>query len=171
MKARLRELTLEDIELTHKWHNDEKLSDLILSYPPPISLENEKIWLAKVVDKQFQHRIVRGIETQPEGNLIGIVQLHEIDTVKRQAFLGLFIGESEFQSKGYGGFALKMMLQHAFNVLHLSTVFLEVAEGNSNATQFYMKNGFEILPETLIKVRRGKEVLVRIMKLKKADTN
>ena len=54
------------------------------------------------------------------------------------------IGDKENRGKGLGSFAVKEMLNHAFNNLNLQRVELSVLEYNKVAIHLYEKSGFKI---------------------------
>lgn len=53
------------------------------------------------------------------------------------------IGDKENRGKGLGSFAVKEMLNHAFNNLNLQRVELSVLEYNKVAIHLYEKSGFK----------------------------
>lgn len=68
----------------------------------------------------------------------------DIDWVSRHGYLGIFIGETEHQSKGHGRQAVRLMLRHAFRDLGLHRVYLTVLEDNPRALRVYEKCGFVV---------------------------
>ena len=53
------------------------------------------------------------------------------------------IGDKKNQGRGIGFFAVKEMLNHAFNNLNLQRVELFVLEDNKRAIHLYEKSGFK----------------------------
>ena len=53
------------------------------------------------------------------------------------------IGNKESQGKGAGTFAVKEILNHAFNNLNLHRVELTVLKNNERAMKLYEKSGFK----------------------------
>lgn len=168
MEITLRELSLTDLDVTYKWHSDSNLSDLILSYPPPISKENERKWLINIVSKETKNKVVFGICETKTNLLIGLIQIHNIDQTHKCAYLGMFIADNNFRGKGYGAKALLQTLEYAFNTLKLNKLILEVAEYNSSAFNFYVKHGFYSENSEIIKIsRRGLQVGIKLLTLDK----
>ena len=75
---------------------------------------------------------------------IGNVHLTEIDWVSRHAEVGIFIGETQHRSNGYGQQALRLLLRHAFHDLGLHRVYLTVLDDNQRAIRAYEKCGFVV---------------------------
>lgn len=76
-------------------------------------------------------------------NAVGSVYLRDIDETHHKAEYGIFIGEEEALSKGYGTEAAQLMLQYAFETLHLHKVMLRVLAENTQAQKSYEKAGFQ----------------------------
>jgi RimJ/RimL family protein N-acetyltransferase len=79
-----------------------------------------------------------------EGDLpIGRCLLFNVDHINRSSFLGIFIGDKEYWSKGYGREAITLLLEYAFNLLNLNSVMLGVFSFNERAIQCYKSVGFK----------------------------
>ena len=55
---------------------------------------------------------------------------------------GIFIGEEEALSKGYGSEAAELMIRYAFEELQLHKLYLRVLAGNERAKKSYEHAGF-----------------------------
>lgn len=75
--------------------------------------------------------------------LIGRCLLFGINPVDRNAMLGIFIGEKDCWSRGYGTEACRLLLDYAFNLLNLHSVMLGVFAFNQRAVRSYEKVGFQ----------------------------
>jgi len=69
--------------------------------------------------------------------------LNDIDNIRRTATLGIFIGEDENRSKGYGTEVLKLLLDYGFNYMNLHSIKLTVFDFNERALRCYKKCGFK----------------------------
>lgn len=74
--------------------------------------------------------------------LIGHVSIHDIDNLNRNAFLGVFIGDEENRSKGYGAEAIRLVLNYGFKTLNLNNIMLSVHADNAGAIACYQRVGF-----------------------------
>ena len=54
--------------------------------------------------------------------MIGTVSLEGIDHINRCATLGIFIGNKDFRSKGYGTEAVQLILEYGFKYLNLKNI-------------------------------------------------
>lgn len=75
--------------------------------------------------------------------IIGSIGLHEINNINRTATLGIFIGNKEYWSKGYGTEAIQLILDFGFNYLNLNNIDLALMEFNERALKCYEKCGFK----------------------------
>jgi RimJ/RimL family protein N-acetyltransferase len=139
----LRALEPSDVDRTRKWHNDPGLYDLLVSPFRYVSHAAEGQWLhSKAAYSQTEVQLAICLK---EGDQhIGNINLTDIDWVSRHGCLGIFIGEAEHQSKGYGQQAVHLMLRHAFRDLGLNRVYLTVLDDNPRAIRVYEKCGFVI---------------------------
>ncbi|HYK73033.1 MAG TPA: GNAT family N-acetyltransferase, partial [Pseudoneobacillus sp.] len=78
-----------------------------------------------------------------ENNLpIGDINLISIDRNNRSAEVGIKIGDNQYQGKGYGTEAMKLLLDYCFSALNLHRISLTVYEYNPRAIRSYEKVGF-----------------------------
>ncbi len=139
----LRALEPADLDRTRKWHNDPSLYDTLVSPFRYVSQAAEQEWIrTKVAYSRTEIQLAICLK---EGDRhIGNIHLTDIDWVSRHAHLGIFIGETQYQSKGYGQQAVRLMLHHAFADLGLHRVDLSVLDDNPRAIRAYEKCGFVI---------------------------
>jgi UDP-4-amino-4,6-dideoxy-N-acetyl-beta-L-altrosamine N-acetyltransferase len=139
-KIYLRPIEVEDIDSFILWLNDEDVRQYLYRTSP----------LNKIREKEFVENlykedkdIVLGIVIKEEDKLIGNIGMHRISIPHRQAGLGIFIGNKDQWSKGYGTEALNLMLDYAFNQINLHRVYLSVMSFNARAIRAYEKVGFK----------------------------
>ena len=77
-----------------------------------------------------------------DDKILGIVSLVSIDHMNQSGELHIMIGNNENQNKGLGTFAVKEMINHAFNNLNLHRIELTVLDSNKRAQHLYEKVGF-----------------------------
>lgn len=133
-------MNLEDAEEYTKWLNDFNVTDYIGKSSSLVTLEGEKLWLDNTLKKSdYQFAIVRS----EDDTLIGNCGFDSIDHIKRTATLGIFIGEEENRSLGYGTESLNLLLDYGFNYLNLHNIILFVFSFNERAIAAYKKVGFK----------------------------
>lgn len=82
------------------------------------------------------------IVARPGGERIGFVALFDIKYPNASAMFALGIGDPDFRGRGYGGEALRLMLDYAFDELNMYRVGLRVMAYNEAAIKVYEKIGF-----------------------------
>ena len=129
----------EDIEVFTEWLNDFETTDYLGRSGILTTLEGEKIYLNKNSTPEASFVIV----TINDNKMIGTVSLESINHINRCATLGIFIGDKDFRSKGYGKEAIKLTLEYGFKYLNLKNIKLDLMEFNERALKCYKKCGFK----------------------------
>ncbi|MFW9888341.1 MAG: GNAT family N-acetyltransferase [Candidatus Thorarchaeota archaeon] len=115
----------------------------------PISLpmsNDDMVRYIESVNEAFENNsmLTFGIETLEDNQLIGIISLANISWISRFGEIGHFaIFDLDRRGKGYGADALRVLLNMAFSVLELHSVYLWVEAFNNRAIRFYEKIGFK----------------------------
>lgn len=138
----LRALEPGDAEITVAWRNDPEVRDRILSFRFPVSHVMEADFIKRAIAGEGMQQCVVGIIDLVDGALCGIAYLRDIDWISRNAAFGLMIGRRDRQRRGIGRRALRLMLQHGFDVLNLERIYLYVVEYNLPALRLYETSGF-----------------------------
>jgi diamine N-acetyltransferase len=139
----LRALEPSDVDRTRQWHNDAGLYATLINPFRYVSRAAEEEWIRQKA-AYSRTEIQLAICLKEGDRHIGNVNLTEIDWIARHGFLGIFIGETQYQSQGYGQQAVRLMLRHAFDDLGLHRAYLVVFDDNSRAIRAYEKCGFAI---------------------------
>lgn len=131
---------IEDVEIFTKWLNDMEVTDYTGRTHQITTLDAEKKYLE-----------IKNLETEPsfaivtleKDEMIGTISLENINMTNRTGILGLFIGEENYRSDGYGTEAIKLLLDYAFNYLNLNSIKLDLISCNERALKCYKKCGFK----------------------------
>ena len=132
---------VEDAEKYTRWLNDFETTDYIGQSTKIYTIENERRFLENCSENK--NSVTLGIVKLDDDKLIGNCGLKDINTVGRTAILGIFIGEKEERSKGYGTETIKLLLDYGFNYLNLHEISLDVYSFNKRAIRCYEKAGFK----------------------------
>lgn len=96
-----------------------------------------------------QHQILQSMEkgnnfaiVTNDDQLIGNCSLYT-NPIYRSATLGIFIGDKDYQSKGYGREAVSLLCQYGFDILNLHNIQLVVYSFNQRAVKAYEAVGFK----------------------------
>jgi RimJ/RimL family protein N-acetyltransferase len=81
-----------------------------------------------------------------DGRLVGRINLREIDWFARTAVLGISF-RSDSLGQGLGTEALILLLEHFFERMEMSALFLDVAAHNLRARRCYERCGFRPIGE------------------------
>jgi diamine N-acetyltransferase len=136
----LRALEIDDLDRTHKWHNDRELYRTIGAFHY-VSRATDEEWLRK--KQAFSTDEVNlAICLTSSSQHIGNIYLRDIEWIDRHAKLDIFLGEPDQRSKGYGQAAIRLLTKHAFEDLGLARLYLTVLENNEPAIKAYEKCGF-----------------------------
>jgi RimJ/RimL family protein N-acetyltransferase len=141
MKVLLRELKVEDAEISWKWRNDPEVWKLTgRKWSGNVTKEIEENWIRNVLKQEDSKRFAICVGDQEL--YIGNVQLTNIRN--KEAFFHIFIGEKQYWGKGIGSIATKLLLDYAKEELKLNTLKLIVKKSNIPAIKIYEKVGFII---------------------------
>ncbi len=134
-----------------RWRNTDFVRKNFI-YQKPFTVESHHHWIKTMVNTgkvvQFMICPYEGdnpglADGRPDpGKAVGSVYLRDIDETHHKAEYGIFIGEEAALSKGYGTEAAQLVLQYAFETLHLHKVMLRVLAENVRAQKSYEKAGF-----------------------------
>ena len=133
-------ISFDDVEQYAEMVNDIKVSVGLgyLSYTNIIDFESEKEFLISVKkEKMFAVRLLEN------DNLLGNVGFNSVDLLNRTAVIGIMLGNPNYQRKGYGIEAVKLILDYGFSFLNLRNISLSVFEYNEAAYNLYKKAGFK----------------------------
>ncbi|MHA1943226.1 MAG: GNAT family N-acetyltransferase [Candidatus Thorarchaeota archaeon] len=141
--VRLRRLENNDVSsFFPHWNN--YLLRQYLPTPLPTS-SDDMVKYIESANESFANRkgFTFGIETLDTNKLVGIVNLVNVSWIGHNAEVGILaIFDPEGWGKGYGSDAMLVLLDMAFSVLNLHSVYLWVAGFNDRAIKFYEKLGF-----------------------------
>lgn len=131
--------SIEDAEKYTEWLNDFETTDYTGRSYQIMTIEAEK----KYLEENKNDEVVFAIVENENDKLIGNIGIHRINNIKRTATLGIFIGDKEYRSKGYGTEAIRLILDYGFNYLNLNNINLSLMEFNERAYKCYQKSGFK----------------------------
>jgi len=140
-KVVIRPKRISDASNDYVWRRDEELtrldasqmlrmpfSSFLLDYHDEISLESPR-------RRRF------AIDTL-DGQHIGNCMIYNIDTRKREAELGIMIGDRDYWDNGYGVDAVNTLVDHVFKTMAIDRIYLNTLEWNLRAQRCFRKCGF-----------------------------
>ena len=129
----------ESTEQLRSWRNDPELRKYFREYKE-ISKTMQKRWYENRVHGD-DNQVNFEIHDLDSGKLIGHCGLYYIDWIHRHAEFGIYVGDMEFRSGGYGSDALRTLIKYGFNDLNLNKIWCEVYT-NNDALDIYRHIGF-----------------------------
>lgn len=141
-KVRLTAINEEDVHTISKWYSDADFLRYFDKVPAnPKSEQQLREWIrdSQASNSSFPFSI-RSID---DDQMIGYIELSNIQWWNGTATLGIGVGETDNRGKGYGKEALKLLLDFAFNEINLHRVQLNVFSYNKEAIKLYEKVGFK----------------------------
>ncbi|MHA1961271.1 MAG: GNAT family N-acetyltransferase [Candidatus Thorarchaeota archaeon] len=142
--TRLRRLDVEDAEtILRHWNNYELRQ--YLPTPLPTSLEDMLAYIQSANESYSKRSgFTFGIESLETGKLVGLVSFVNISWMSRNGEIGILgILDPSAWGQGLGSDALLVLLDFAYSVLDMNSVYLWVASFNERAIRFYEKIGFK----------------------------
>ncbi|HXU24933.1 MAG TPA: GNAT family protein [Tepidiformaceae bacterium] len=139
-KAVLRALHPEDIDRYVEFRNDVEL-ELLASGEPPLPRPKESLRVA--IDQHLANPgsdVWFAIETQSD--FLGHCQLTNVDQFARSCELTIAIGNRDYQNRGFGRDAIKLLTKYAFRLLNMNRVWVRVPASNQRALRCFTACGF-----------------------------
>lgn len=133
--------TDEELEKFTEWMNDFEVTDYTGRSGQITTIVREKEWLENSA-RNTESRNFNIIESK-DNKLIGTIGLEHFNWIERSAVLGIFIGDKDFRSNGYGTEAIKLLLEYGFKYLNLHSIRLDLLAINEIAHKCYLKCGFK----------------------------
>ncbi|ODN42589.1 spermidine N1-acetyltransferase [Piscirickettsia litoralis] len=136
-RIRLRALEKNDLPLVHRWNNNFSVMRYWFEEPYESFVELEELYNKHIHDQSERRFIIEN----NQGEVVGLVELIEIDYIHRNAEYSVLI-DPNHQGRSYALLATEKVLGYAFNVLNLHKVYLLVDQRNEKAIHVYKKAGF-----------------------------
>ena len=135
----LRLMNSGDTELIVKWRNSDAVRKRFI-YQKLFTRQSHEKWIETMVNtgKVVQMMICKRDDHTP----VGSVYIRDIDNEHHKGEFGIFIGEEAARGKGIGTRAGRLMIEYAFQELHLHRLYLRVFADNTQAIASYEKAGF-----------------------------
>jgi RimJ/RimL family protein N-acetyltransferase len=137
----LRSKRIADAEADYRWRVDPELAALDATRPITLTFREYSRYHRDDLQFPSPWSVRFAIETI-DGRHIGNCMYYDIDWERRQAELGIMIGDREYWNTGYGTDAVKTMLLHIFTDTRLKRVYLHTLLHNVRAQRAFEKSGF-----------------------------
>lgn len=135
---RLRPIQEKDTEMIVRWRNTKAIQSQFI-FRETFTSEMHNNWLKTKVFPGYVIQYI--IEVGDNNSPIGSIYIRDIDLQNESGEFGIFIGETNYISKGYGTLAAQIFVPYCFT-LGFHRIFLRVFAENEAAQKSYAKVGF-----------------------------
>lgn len=134
--------TPEDRALFAQWSHDSDYYRNLDDDPiRPLSAESFDSWVGRAPQQNGDAQAFM-IATRPAGVRIGFITLFDIKYPNAAPMMAIGIGDAAYRGQGYGGEAIGLLLDYAFDELGVYRVGLTVMAYNAPAIRTYERVGF-----------------------------
>ena len=151
----LREKRLGDAHNDYRWRTDAELARYDAARPFAATYHDYLALYRDELSYPSPYRHSLAIEDS-EGRHIGNAMYYNIDTVRREAEIGITIGEREFWGRGYGTDAVRTLVRRILEVTGFRRVYLKTLDWNTRAQHAFENAGFHVCGRS----RRGGNAFV-----------
>ena len=145
---------LSDLEELYELANIEENRDF-LNFHRPMSRIDEDNWIKGVTEKASKGADYGFVIVEKKSQkVVGTTGIHNIKNIERMGTIGITI-KKEFQEKGYGPEAIKLLLEWGFNTLNLNLIEIEAFSNNERAIHVY-KDKLKFKEEAKLRMRHYK---------------
>lgn len=137
-KLRLRPLERENLKFVHELNNNAKIMSYWFEEPYEAFVELQDLY-----DKHIHDQGERRFIVAKDDEMVGIVELVEIDYIHRRAEFQIII-DPKHQGHGFAVSATRLAMNYAFFVLNMHKLYLVVDTKNEAAIHVYKKVGFSV---------------------------
>jgi RimJ/RimL family protein N-acetyltransferase len=133
----LRAPDLCDLDTLHTWSNSREIWSQLVGWHFPYSRRSTEHWIRNRNDNDQSNQVF-AIDTA-EGELIGTINLVNIDWKNRSAFHGIMIGNPAARGQGYALDAVMTIMRYAFDELGLERLDTSLIDYNERSRSFYTR--------------------------------
>jgi len=151
----LREKRISDARDDYRWRTDVELARFDAARPFAAAFEDYMALYRDELTYPSPYRRSLALE-DASGRHIGNVMYYNIDATRREAEIGITIGERECWGRGYGTDAVRTLVRHILRVTGFRRVYLKTLDWNVRAQRAFEKAGFQVCGRS----RRGGNVFV-----------
>jgi RimJ/RimL family protein N-acetyltransferase len=135
-KVTLRAIERRDIESLHKWSNDPDVTSMLGGWHFPSSTYDQEKWFESLSKDDLNKRFAIDSE---QATLIGLANLVNINWKDRNAFHGIFIGDTGNRGKGNGIDTVMAISRYAFEELGFNRLDTTIISYNEPSVELYTK--------------------------------
>ena len=139
----LREKRLGDAPNDYRWRTDAELAHYDAARPFAATYHDYLALYRDELSYPSPYRHSLAIEDL-DGRHIGNAMYYNIDTVRREAEIGITIGERDYWGRGYGADAVKTLVISIIEATGFRRVYLKTLDWNTRAQRAFERAGFRV---------------------------
>jgi ribosomal-protein-alanine N-acetyltransferase len=151
----LREKRLGDAHNDFRWRTDAELARFDAARPFGATYHDYLALFRDELTYPSPYRRSLAIEDM-DGRHIGNAMYYNIDTIRREAEIGITIGERDYWGRGYGTDAVRALIRLIVQATGFRRIYLKTLDWNVRAQRSFEKAGFRICGRS----RRGGNAFV-----------
>jgi len=140
-KVIIRPKRMSDASNDYMWRRDEELTRLDAAQLLMIPFSSFLLDYHDEIRHESSRRCRFAVDTL-EGHHIGNCMIYNIDIRKKEAELGIMIGDRDYWDNGYGVDAVNTLVDHVFKTTAINRIYLKTLEWNLRAQRCFRKCGF-----------------------------
>lgn len=139
----LREKRISDAPEDFGWRTDAELARFDAARPFAASFDDYVSLFRDELTYPSPYRRTLAVEDL-DGRHIGNVMYYNIDTIRREAEIGITIGDRAYWGRGYGTDTVRTLIRHILRVTGFRRVHLKTLDWNVRAQRAFEKAGFRV---------------------------
>lgn len=141
----LRALEPEDLSFLYEVENDRSLWE-VSNTVTPYSKWILKNYLENSHQDIYEAKQLRlAIVNNNSDTLLGLVDLFDFDPKNNRVGLGIVIKNLDDRNAGIGSEAVKLLIDYAFETLHIHQIYVNVTVTNTASVKLFSKFGFQLV--------------------------
>ncbi len=137
----LREKRLSDARDDFGWRSDVELARFDAARPFAATFDDYVALFKDELAYPSPYRRTLAVE-DADGRHIGNVMYYNIDTIRREAEIGITIGERDCWGNGYGADAVRTLVKHILRATGFRRIYLKTLDWNVRAQHTFERAGF-----------------------------
>lgn len=126
-----------DAEVLKTLINDPETESSVVGFSAPVSLHQQKKWIANLPDDSFRYAI------DADRNCVGVISLSSVDWKNRSANINIKL-ISDARGKGIAYRASKLLISYCFEELNFHCITANVLDNNNSSRKLWEKLGFTL---------------------------
>ena len=140
-RIRLRRKRLSDASSDYAWRRDPALARYDAARPTQLTYEEFLANYTRELLHPQAYRRTYAVEDHSALH-IGNVMYYNIDLSRREAELGITIGNPDYWGRGYGSEAVDLFVDHVFTETAVTRIYLHTLDWNVRAQRAFENAGF-----------------------------